>query len=109
VPDPTSLFRTHGDDWRGAYNDELARQCGVRLEEIPRGACPPVGRVKWIACLAAGEVNHAVCANGDGRIWHDPNGNELGGLEVPRDRLVFGLQLVPANAPKRDRWGKAIR
>ena len=109
VPDPTPLFRSHGDGWRDAYNEELAKKLGLRLDEIPRGGCPPIGRVKWIAALEAGSENHAVLVNGEGRILHDPNGHELNGLPVPRDRLLFGLRIVPANAPKTDRWGKAIR
>jgi hypothetical protein len=109
VPDPTPLFRSQGDAWREAYNDELTKRLGVRLEEIPFGGCPPIGRVRWIAALHAGNVNHAVVVNGQGRILHDPNGHELNGLPVPRDRLLFGLRVVPANAPKTDRWGKAIR
>jgi hypothetical protein len=55
------------------------------------------------------DVNHAVVVNGQGRILHDPKGHELNGLPLPRDRLLFGLRIVPANAPKTDRWGKAIR
>jgi hypothetical protein len=41
--------------------------------EIPAGARPRIGRVGWIACLAAGEVNHAVLANADGLVYHDRN------------------------------------
>jgi hypothetical protein len=108
IPDPTPLFGARGDDWREAYNHELASKCGVRLEEIPRGGCPPIGRVRWIACLRAGEVNHAVFANGDGLVYHDPNSHELNGLPVPRDRLLFGLRVVPANQPRRGRWGEPL-
>jgi hypothetical protein len=46
VPDPTPLFRSGGDAWREAYNDELAKRLGVRLEEIALGGCPPIGRVR---------------------------------------------------------------
>jgi hypothetical protein len=109
VPDPTPLFRSHGDGWREEYGKRLRAALGVRLEEIPAGGCPPIGRVRWIACLAAGEVNHAVLANGDGLVYHDPNGHELNGLPVPRDRLLFGLRVVPAHAPKRGRWGEPLR
>ena len=109
VPDPTPLFRSAGDEWRDAYNEELAKRLGVRLEEIRLGGCPPIGRVNWIAALEAGSVNHAVLVNGQGRIFHDPNHEELNGFLVPRDRLFFGLRVVPANAPKTERWGKAIR
>jgi hypothetical protein len=109
VPDPTELFRSHGDGWREEYDKRLQAALRIRLEEIPAGGCPPIGRVKWIAGLRAGEVNHAVLANGDGLIYHDPNGHELNGLPVPRDRLLFGLRIVPTNAPRRDRWGKPLR
>lgn len=108
VPDPTPLFTSHGEGWREAYDVRLKAALGVRLEEIPAGGCPPVDRVKWIAGLRAGEVNDAVLANGDGLIYHDPNGHELNGLPVPRDRLLFGLRIVSAYAPLRDRWGAPI-
>jgi hypothetical protein len=109
VPDPTPLFKSHREGWRDAYNGELKKSCGARLEEIPAGGCQPVGRLKSIAAITAtADADHAVCANGDGLIYHDPNGHELNGLPVPRDRLLFGLRIVPANAPKRDRWGRPL-
>jgi len=82
-----------GRAWREAYRSAAAHP-------KPR---------RWIAALHAGEVNHAVVVNGQGRILYDPNGHELNGLPVPRDRLLFGLRVVPANAPETDRWGKATR
>jgi hypothetical protein len=53
-------------------------------------------------------VNHAVVVNGDGLVQHDPNAGELNGLPGPRHRLKFGLRLLPANAPKTDRWGRKV-
>jgi hypothetical protein len=106
VPDPTELFRSHGDGWREEYDQRLKAALGIRLEEIPAGGCPPIGRVRWIACLAAGEVNHAVVAR-DGLV-HDPNSHKLNGLPVPRDRLLFGLRPVPANMRPRGRWGEPL-
>jgi hypothetical protein len=106
VPDPTEDF-VH-EDWLERFDKRLATTCGVRLEKIPRGGCPPADRRPWIAVVDAGSVNHAVLVR-NGLIYHDPNGHELNGLPVPSDRLLFGLRLEPANAPKRDRWGKAIR
>jgi hypothetical protein len=71
-----------------------------------RGGCPPIGRIKWIASLAAGDVNHAVCVNGEGLVWHDPDAHRLNGLSVPRDRLLFGLRIVPAGQRPRGRLGR---
>jgi hypothetical protein len=50
VPDPSSDFRA--DDWFDRYNERLKPELGVRLEEIPPGACPPIGRTRWIASCA---------------------------------------------------------
>jgi hypothetical protein len=105
VPDPTSDF-AH-EDWLERYDKRLRAACGVRLEKIPRGGCPPIDRNSWIAVLDAGAVNHGVLAR-EHRIWHDPDNGRLNGLEVPRDRLLFGLRLEHANARKLGRWGEPL-
>jgi hypothetical protein len=106
VPDPAPFFSS-GDGWLQEYDATLQLKLGLRLEEIPHGGCPPIDRRPWIAVLESGQVNHAVLAR-EHRIVHDPNGRELGGLEVPRDRLLFGLRLVPADQPRRGRWGEPL-
>jgi hypothetical protein len=58
--------------------------------------------------LRGDTADHGVVAR-EYRIIHDPNGKRLNGLEVPKARLAYGLRVLPANAPKRDNWGKAIR
>jgi hypothetical protein len=51
VPDPTPFFSSHGDDWREAYNDELARKTrassrGTAGDLVPRAdAVDPVDRL----------------------------------------------------------------
>jgi hypothetical protein len=52
VPDPTPDFAA-GGDWFESYNERLKSACGVRLEEIPPGACPPLGRTTWLPVCAA--------------------------------------------------------
>ena len=108
VPDPTEDF-VH-EDWLERYDKRLKAACGVRLERIEPGGCPPIGRSNWIAVLDAGNVNHAVLSRGpELLVWHDPNDEELNGLPIPRERLLFGLRLEHANARQRDRWGAPLR
>ena len=39
-------------------------------------------------------------------VRFDPAGRELGGLPVAR--VKYGLEIVPARTPKRDRWGRSL-
>ena len=107
VPDPTPLF-TSSEDWLSDYSDQLAKQTGYRLEQEPAHVCLDIrndGR-RWIACIEEdGPANHAVVARG-GLVFHDPAGR-YGAL--PRDRVMFGMRLVPRGAPKLDRWGRSLR
>jgi len=109
VPDPTPLF-TSSDDWLSDYSDQLAEQTGYRLEEEPAHVFLHVrnaGR-RWVAVIYEPDesANHAVVARGN-LVFHDPAQHYEGLL--PLDRVLFGMWPVPANAPKLDRWGAAVR
>jgi hypothetical protein len=91
IPDPTLLFRH--PDWFERYDGELTRKLGLRLEEIPAHACaaPRIGvNEQWIAVLDLGDAiaDHAVIANGQGFIRHDPNDTQLNGSRVKHHKLV---------------------
>lgn len=109
VPDPTPLFTSSGENWLRDYSDLLAKQTGYRLEEEPAHVCLDIrndGR-RWIACIYEPDeaANHAVVARGN-LVFHDPARLYSA---LPRDRVMFGLRLVPRNAPKLDRWGRPLR
>jgi len=104
VPDPTPLFMS-SDDWLTDYSDQLAELTGYRLEEQLADVFlhgRNAGR-RWIAAIYEPDesANHAVVARGS-LVYHDPAGiyNVL-----PVDRVMFGMRLVPATAPRLDRWG----
>jgi hypothetical protein len=107
IPDPARHFSS-SEDWFEAYNRELADRAGIRLVEIPPASCPPARRETWIAAVSSGDVDHALLAREE-IILHDPADRQSNGGPVPRGRLRYGLRIVPANAPKTGRWGKAIR
>jgi len=107
VPDPTPLFTT-SKDWLTDYGDQLAEQTGYRIEEEPAHVCLHVrnaGR-RWIAAIYEPDesANHAIVARGN-LVYHDPAGRYDA---LPLDRVLFGMRLVPANAPKLDRWGARV-
>jgi hypothetical protein len=115
IPDPAPFW---GPSLVEDYSDELERKLGVGLEEVPAHACQqpriPQGET-WIGCLygkGGSLTGHAVICRA-GRITHDPASDErslaLNGLEARSQGLAFGLRIVSANAPKRDRWGAPIR
>jgi hypothetical protein len=112
VPDPTEDFAA-GDGWLDQYDKRLQTACGLRLERIEPYACGHDPNALWIAGIR-GEVygddtaNHALVARGR-LVWHDPASDHLRGQPVPWDDLLFGLGLVPANAPRTDRWGRPIQ
>ena len=95
VPDPTPLFTSSGENWLRDYSDQLAKQTGYRLEEEPPVVCLDnrnAGR-RWIAAIYEPDqaANHAIVARG-AFVLHDPAG--LYGA-IPRDRVMFGMRLVP--------------
>jgi hypothetical protein len=97
VPDPTPLF-TSSEDWLSDYSDQLAEQTGYRLEEEAAHVCLDIrnaGR-RWIAVIEEPEksANHAIVDRGN-LVYHDP-AQRYGAL--PRDRVLFGLVLVPRGA-----------
>jgi len=105
VPDPTFT----GPDWLSDYSDQLAEQTGYRLEEESAHVClhtRNAGR-RWIAAIYEPDesANHAIVARGN-LVYHDPAGRYDA---LPVDRVLFGMRLVPGNAPKLDRWGAAVR
>lgn len=111
VPDPTSDFAA-GDGWLDVYQARLKTACGIRLERREKHACPPrQPGALWIAIIPSydseSDDNHAVVARGN-VVYHDPADDFLRGQPVPMDKLLFGFDLVPANMPKTDRWGRAI-
>jgi hypothetical protein len=107
IPDPTPFFSSHGDEWREAYNDELGRALGLRLEEEPAIWCrertPPI---PWIACIYEPDqvANHAVLARGP-HVLQDPAEHYR---LLPVERVMFGLVVVPANTRRRGRWGEPL-
>ena len=95
VPDPTPLFASHGGGWLDAYSDKLAKATGYRIAEEPAVVCfdnRNAGR-RWIAAIYEPDqaANHAIVCRG-GFVLHDPAG--LYGA-IPRDRVMFGMRLVP--------------
>jgi len=105
VPDPTPDF-PH-DDWFTRFNERLKPALGNRLEEIPPGACPPIGRTTWIAVFRREENDHAVVCRGH-LITHDPQSKRLNGLDLRCEELAYGLRIVAANAPVTDSWGRKV-
>ena len=95
VPDPTPLFTSSGEAWLRDYSDQLAKQTGYRIVEEPPVVCLDnrnAGR-RWIAAIYEPDqaANHAIVARG-AFVLHDPAG--IYGA-IPRDRVMFGLRVVP--------------
>lgn len=105
VPDPTSDFRH--DDWFDRYNARLKPALAIRLEELPPGACPPIGRTNWIAVFRRETNDHAVLARGP-LVLHDPQSRRLNGLDVRCEEIAYGLRILAANAPATDIWGRKV-
>jgi hypothetical protein len=105
VPDPTSDFRH--DDWLERYCERLKRALRIRLEAISPGACPPIGRVSWIAVFRRETNDHAVLARGP-HVLHDPQSKRLNGLDVRCEEIAYGLRILAANAPVTDSWGRQV-
>jgi hypothetical protein len=93
VPDPWTLGWVPG--WLDQYSQQLAKQTGYRLEQLPASCCPPRDPNQlWIATLhEAASSDHCVVARGH-FVVHDPAGGYHGPL--PMGRIVDGLLIVPA-------------
>jgi hypothetical protein len=109
IPDTAGLARDEG--WLEGYSERLVAATGYRLEEMTKAEClHPRNSGTWIAALSGvgGSLSgHAVVCRNGVNVAHDPAGGAGGRLHT--DLLSFGLRLVPANAPRRDRCGAPIR